>query len=129
MEPDMTPEQREEARRHTHSGVIREHEHLDYPAHEHVWITREDANYDRSLAARSGPASGGGLDRERLRAKLHQMANRAAELRPMTYVARGYERACDELLEWLAATEPTDEYGGITNYPTPGDNETRPSDD
>jgi hypothetical protein len=40
---------------------------------------------------------------ERLRARLVQMADVAAEKRPMTDVARGYERACDELLEWLAA--------------------------
>ncbi len=56
-----------------------------------------------------------------LRAKLLQMANVAAEKRPMTDVARGYERACDELLEWLAASAPSspdydheveaDEYG------------------
>ena len=45
------------------------------------------------------------LDVERLRGKLHQMANVAAEKRPLTDVARGYERACDELLEWLCLSE------------------------
>ena len=41
----------------------------------------------------------------KVRARLLQMANVAAEKRPMTDVARGYERACDEVLEFLREIE------------------------
>lgn len=72
--------------------------------------TREVLLLAESLVDRlaaTQPSPDGLLRTDRLRARLLQMANVAAEKRPMTDVARGYERACDELLEWLTAASPS----------------------